>query len=57
MTDTTSRSCPRLLRPDKEPKKRELLTEESNAYQYRWENIVDLDTNETFSRSSTRSAA
>ncbi len=27
--------------------KRELLTEESNAYQYRWENIVDLDTNET----------
>jgi len=26
---------------------RELLTEESNAYQYRFENIVDLDTNET----------
>src|SRR6266404_4266571 len=27
--------------------KQELLTEESNAYQYRWENIVDLDSNET----------
>jgi catechol-2,3-dioxygenase len=27
--------------------KRELLTEESNAYQYRWENIVDVATNET----------
>jgi hypothetical protein len=27
--------------------KRELLTEESNAYQYRWEHIVDVDTNET----------
>ncbi|HEX3863171.1 MAG TPA: hypothetical protein VHY35_15905 [Stellaceae bacterium] len=26
--------------------KRELLTEESNAYQYRWETIVDVDTNE-----------
>src|ERR1051326_4088082 len=26
--------------------KRELLTEESNAYQYRWENIVDPDTGE-----------
>jgi len=25
----------------------ELLTEESNAYQYRWERIVDVDTNET----------
>ena len=33
--------------PHKELAKRELLTEESNAYQYRWENIVDLDTNET----------
>ena len=33
--------------PYKEMKKRELLTEESNAYQYRWENIVDLDSNET----------
>jgi len=33
--------------PYKELKKRELLTEESNAYQYRWENIVDLDSNET----------
>ena len=33
--------------PYKELVKRELLTEESNAYQYRWENIVDLDTNET----------
>ena len=30
----------------KELKKRDLLTEESNAYQYRWETIVDLDTNE-----------
>ena len=27
-------------------KKRNLLTEESNAYQYRWETIVDLDSNE-----------
>lgn len=26
--------------------KRDLLTEESNAYQYRWEHIVDPDTNE-----------
>ena len=26
-------------------KKRDLLTEESNAYQYRWETIVDLDSN------------
>ena len=26
--------------------KRDLLTEESNAYQYRWENITDLDTGE-----------
>ncbi len=26
--------------------KRDLLTEESNAYQYRWEHIVDLDSNE-----------
>jgi hypothetical protein len=33
--------------PYKELVKRELLTEESNAYQYRFENIVDLDTNET----------
>lgn len=33
--------------PYKELAKRELLTEESNAYQYRWEDIVDLDTNET----------
>ena len=33
--------------PYKELKKRELMTEESNAYQYRWENIVDLDSNET----------
>jgi hypothetical protein len=33
--------------PYKELIKRELMTEESNAYQYRWENIVDLDTNET----------
>ena len=32
--------------PYKELAKRELLTEESNAYQYRWENIVDIDTNE-----------
>ncbi len=31
--------------PYKELAKRELLTEESNAYQYRWENIVDPDTN------------
>jgi len=31
--------------PYKELAKRELLTEESNAYQYRWETIVDLDTN------------
>jgi hypothetical protein len=27
--------------------KREVLTEESNAYQYRFEHIVDVDTNET----------
>jgi len=33
--------------PYKELLKRELLTEESNAYQYRWEDIVDLDSNET----------
>jgi len=33
--------------PYKELMKRELLTEESNAYQYRWEHIVDVDTNET----------
>lgn len=33
--------------PYKQLAKRELLTEESNAYQYRWEDIVDLDTNET----------
>src|SRR5262249_50690405 len=26
--------------------KRELLTEESNAYQYRWERIVDVDSGE-----------
>jgi len=32
--------------PYKELQKRELLTEESNAYQYRWEHIVDPDTNE-----------
>jgi hypothetical protein len=32
--------------PYKELQKRKLLTEESNAYQYRWETIVDLDTNE-----------
>src|SRR5436190_2446294 len=32
--------------PYKELKKRELLTEESNAYQYRWEHIVDPDTGE-----------
>jgi hypothetical protein len=30
----------------KELLKRELLTEESNAYQYRWEHIVDPDSNE-----------
>jgi len=30
--------------PYKELAKRDLLTEESNAYQYRWENIVDPDT-------------
>jgi catechol-2,3-dioxygenase len=33
--------------PYKELLKRELLTEESNAYQYRFENLVDVDTNET----------
>jgi hypothetical protein len=33
--------------PYKELAKREILTEESNAYQYRWEDIVDLDSNET----------
>jgi hypothetical protein len=27
--------------------KRELLTEESNAYQYRFEHLVDVDSNET----------
>jgi hypothetical protein len=32
--------------PYRELQKRKLLTEESNAYQYRWETIVDLDTNE-----------
>jgi hypothetical protein len=32
--------------PHKELMKRDLLTEESNAYQYRWEHIVDPDTNE-----------
>ena len=32
--------------PYKELKKRELLTEESNAYQYRWETIVDPKTNQ-----------
>jgi hypothetical protein len=32
--------------PYKELMKRDLLTEESNAYQYRWEHIVDPDTNE-----------
>ena len=32
--------------PHKELAKRELLTEESNAYQYRFEHIVDVDTNE-----------
>ena len=31
--------------PYKQLKKRELMTEESNAYQYRWENIVDPKTN------------
>jgi hypothetical protein len=31
--------------PYEEMKKRELLTEESNAYQYRWETIVDPKTN------------
>ncbi|HYM72695.1 MAG TPA: hypothetical protein VET89_06910 [Stellaceae bacterium] len=34
-------------RPYKELLKREVLTEESNAYQYRFEHIVDLKTNET----------
>jgi len=33
--------------PHKELLKREVLTEESNAYQYRFEHIVDVDTNET----------
>jgi len=33
--------------PYKQLAKRELLTEESNTYQYRWEDIVDIDTNET----------
>jgi hypothetical protein len=33
--------------PHKELVKRELLTEESNPYQYRFEHIVDLDTNKT----------
>ena len=47
MTATTSRSTSRISPAAyKELKKRELLTEESNAYQYRWETIVDLDTNE-----------
>jgi hypothetical protein len=31
--------------PYKELTKRDLLTEESNAYQYRWEHIVDPETN------------
>ena len=48
MTATTSRSMSRISPgPYKELAKRELLTEESNAYQYRWEHIVDLDTDET----------
>src|SRR5581483_9408484 len=34
-------------RPHAELLKRELLTEESNPYQYRFGHIVDLDTNET----------
>jgi hypothetical protein len=34
-------------RPHAELAKREVLTEESNAYQYRFEHIVDVDTNET----------
>ena len=33
--------------PHAELAKRELLTEESNAYQYRFEHLVDPDTNET----------
>ncbi len=33
--------------PYKELMKRELLTEESNAYQYRFEHLVDVDSNET----------
>ena len=33
--------------PYEELKKRDLLTEESNAYQYRWERIVDVDSDET----------
>jgi len=33
--------------PYKELVKRELLTEEGNAFQYRWEDIVDVETNET----------
>lgn len=33
--------------PYKELLKREVLTEESNAYQYRFEHIVDVDTDET----------
>jgi hypothetical protein len=33
--------------PYRELVKREVLTEESNAYQYRFEHIVDVDTNET----------
>jgi catechol-2,3-dioxygenase len=33
--------------PYKELLRREVLTEESNAYQYRFEHIVDVDTNET----------
>jgi hypothetical protein len=34
-------------KPYKELMKREVMTEESNAYQYRFEHIVDVDTNET----------
>ena len=33
--------------PYKELLRREVLTEESNAYQYRFEHLVDVDTNET----------
>jgi catechol-2,3-dioxygenase len=34
-------------KPYKELLQREVLTEESNAYQYRFEHVVDVDTNET----------